>query len=153
MSDKKAGLGVKVLAGALVLMVAGAWGIRELYRVKKHVYREEMDAFAQRFHQQMDAGRTQEIIDQADPGFREGKTPEELRQRLEEVRGRLGSHRSSRLRTVQISVNSKLGKHVVASYESEFEKGRAREDFTLLVTDGGLKLYGYNVSSSVLFKK
>jgi len=149
---KRAGWGLKVAIGVLVLLVAGAWGAREVYRVKKSVSRESIDTYAQRFHQQMDAGQLQEIIDQADAGFREGKTPDELRQRLEEVRARLGRHRSSKLKVVQINYSSKLGKHVVATYESEFEKGRAGEDFTLLVSAGGLRLYGYQINTSSAVK-
>lgn len=147
--SKKVGWGARVVVVGLVLLVAGAWSAREVYRSKKGEYRADADAFAQRFHQQMDAGRTQEIVAQADAGFRDGKAPEELRQRLEEIRGRLGPRRSSKLKEMYFSANLKTGRQIVTSYETEFEKGRAHEDFTLLMTDGGWKLYGYQVSMQV----
>ena len=129
----------------------GYGGYRVFNRVTE--YRAIADQAAERFHRQFDAGKIDEIIAEAAPGFRESGKREEIKATLDGLREKLGTFKSGKQTYIQWNAQTGVGTTLLVRFESEFTSGPAREDFTLLLQDGGAKLYGYHVTSAALSKK
>lgn len=138
------------LALVLALAAAGYVTLRVYQRVQG--YKELARISVDRFHRQLNAGEVTAIIAESAPGFRHASSPDDLRTRLEAVRAKLGPLRSTQQKALSWSVRSGVGELLTAEFESQYREGTARERFTLLLTGDAAKLYGYNISSSVLLK-
>lgn len=100
-----------------------------------------------RFHQQLNAGKFEEIYQEAAEGFRQGSKHEEIVRFLNAVHAKLGNAGTTSAGNINVSATPN-GTFVTTQYATTFEKGDAAETFTWLKTGGGLKLYSYNVQSN-----
>ncbi|HVF56195.1 MAG TPA: DUF4019 domain-containing protein [Pyrinomonadaceae bacterium] len=99
------------------------------------------------------AGRSQKLYDEAAPEWRATVSADESRRILERVLARLGKVESRAFHsgTEQQSATGKLSGHSLeVVYQTTFERGTAMEKFTLLERDGRWLLAGYSVSSEAL---
>lgn len=111
--------------------------------------RGQANAFVADFHQKLNGARYEEIYDAADPGFTAAGKREELVKFLAAVHTKLGNASAASMTNLQVN-SSTGGSFVTAQYSTTFEHGPAVETFTLIKTNGTVKLYGYNVQANAL---
>jgi hypothetical protein len=102
------------------------------------------NAAVQHFHQQLNAGQYIEIFRQADAGFTEDKTEEDLVKFLQAVHTKLGDAGAVSLNSIRVNT-AMNGTFTTAQYKTTFARGSAVETFTWKKSDGTLRLYGYNI--------
>jgi hypothetical protein len=134
-----------------VLLVLGLLGLGA-YKVYQRAmaHREMATAFVQEFHHRMNQGETGKIIAESAPAFRESTKPEELEALFAGVRRKMGEHKHARQTFMQWNAQTGIGTTLSVRFDSEFANGKAQENFTLLLQDGGVKLYGYRINSPLL---
>ena len=103
----------------------------------------------QHFHEQLNAGRYEDIYQEATEGFRGGSKREELVKFLTAVHAKLGNAGAPSAGSINVNATPG-GTFVTTQYNTKFEKGDATETFTWLKTAGTLKLQGYNIQSNAL---
>lgn len=103
----------------------------------------------QHFHEQLNAGRYEEICREADEGLTQGGKQQEVGKFLEGVHAKLGDVSGEHL--LSITVNTTTGgTFTVGQYNTTFARGSAVETFTWVRAHGALKLYGYDIRSNAL---
>jgi len=100
-----------------------------------------------KFHRALDAGRTQEIWNDADPQLRSATQQAQFAKLIDAVHRKLGKVRSSK----QVGWNANAttgGTFVTLTMETVFEHGSGVEQFVYRKGDGGrMALVGYNIQS------
>ncbi|MGA8366126.1 MAG: DUF4019 domain-containing protein [Candidatus Acidiferrales bacterium] len=104
------------------------------------------NSLVHRFHQELNAGQYEQICQEADAGFSESDTHDNLIQFLRGVHTKLGNATAENLTNLTVNANTN-GTFVVTTYSSTFANGTAVETFTWAKKGTGLKLYGYHVES------
>jgi len=102
------------------------------------------NAAVEHFHQELNAARYDEIFREADPGFTEGKTEEDLVKFLQTIHTKLGEAGAVRLVSIHVNATAN-GRLTTARYEATFARGSAVETFTWIGADNTLRLYGYDI--------
>ncbi len=110
--------------------------------------RTSVDAAVQHFHEQLNQGKYQEIVQETDEGFRKGWTNDELLRFFTRVHTKLGNAGVTSAAGIKVTTTPS-GTFVTTVYNTKFEKGDAAETFSWLKTAGTLKLHGYNINSKV----
>lgn len=100
-----------------------------------------------RFHQQLNAGKFEEIYQEAAQGFREGGKHEDIVRFLNAVHAKLGNAGATSAGNINVNATPN-GTFVTTEYNTKFEKGDALETFTWLKAGGALKLHAYNIQSN-----
>lgn len=109
------------------------------------------DGVAQRFHEQLNAGQYEEICSEADPAFSRWRAPDGALHFLEQLHGKLGD--AGAAKQIHINVNITTGgTFVTSAFDTQFDHGEAEETFVWRKSGLNLRLYRYNVQSSVLLK-
>ncbi|HKW90830.1 MAG TPA: DUF4019 domain-containing protein [Methylomirabilota bacterium] len=90
-----------------------------------------------------------EIYRTATPEFRQAVTEEQFQRLMAGLQRKLGTWQSSKEPVWHVT-RSTGGHFVSLTYESEFSKGPATEQFTWRIEQGAPVLLGYNVRSSLL---
>jgi len=105
-----------------------------------------------RFHQQLDAGKFDEIYNEAAPEFRSATTHEDFLAFAGAVHRKLGAVRDAT--QTNFSVNwTTSGTRVVVDYTTKFDQGDAVEHFTWKIDGDKAVLVGYNINSKALIIK
>ncbi|HYL69016.1 MAG TPA: hypothetical protein VEX69_07615 [Candidatus Limnocylindria bacterium] len=107
------------------------------------------DGSIHRFHQQFNAGEYEDICREGVPGFSQGENHDEMVKLLRAIRTKLGNATSESMTNLHVNATTN-GTFVETTYDSTFEKGKAKETFTWLKSGSALKLYGYNIQSNAL---
>lgn len=129
----------KFLMGAAVLALAGCSAGTDL-----PIARAGVD----KVHGQLNGGRCAEIRDQASSDFKELTSAESWKTTCDQLAAGLGKFVS----LAQTGWNDEVGTngHIIRlNYDSEFEKGKAQEQFLFRIDGGKAVLVGYHVNSDV----
>jgi hypothetical protein len=103
----------------------------------------------QAFHAKLNAGKYEEIYQEADAAFTGTGKHDELVKFLAAVHTKLGDAEVTN--QVNMFVNATTsGTFIVTRYDTTFARGTAVETFTWTKKSGNLKLYGYHVESNAL---
>lgn len=103
----------------------------------------------QAFHAKLNAGKYEEICQEADEAFQGTGKHDELVKFLTAVHTKLGD--AGVTNQVNMFVNAGTsGTFIVARYDTTFARGTAVETFTWTKKSGNLKLYAYHVDSNAL---
>jgi hypothetical protein len=103
----------------------------------------------QAFHAKLNAGKHEEIYQEADAPFTGTGIHDELVKFLAAVHTKLAD--AGVTNQVNIFVNATTsGTSIVTRYDQTFARGTAVETFTWTKKSGNLKLYGYHVESNAL---
>lgn len=124
---------------ALGLLVAG------LFLVGRRAVTQG-EALVTRFHDQLRAGKIEEIVAEADPDI--ANQPKLLREPLVEVQQKLGKPVSASNLNFHRSLN-KEGSFLALKYFTAYEKGSATESFTFRYHEGKPRLYFYRAEIEV----
>src|ERR1051325_6729982 len=103
--------------------------------------------------QDIDAGRYENLYNQAGDDWRKDSTLEESKAALQRVRDKLGRAQVRNLDTAreeQTGTAPVPGHSLVAVYQTQFERGDAMETFTLIEHGGKWYLAKYFVTSTAL---
>ncbi|WP_132384902.1 DUF4019 domain-containing protein [Novosphingobium sp. PhB165] len=100
-----------------------------------------------KFHRALDAGRSQEIWNNADPQFRSASQQAQFAKLIDAVHRKLGKVRTSK----QVGWNANAttdGTFVTLTMQTAFEHGTGVEQFVYRKRDAGhMALVGYNIQS------
>ena len=107
--------------------------------------RNSANQLVRHFHRELNSAQYGEIFDEADEGFTKR---EELASLLGAVHTKLGDAGTESLTNMSVNAGTD-GTFVTTEYKTVFARGSAIETFTWIKKGGTLKLYGYNVQSSV----
>jgi hypothetical protein len=105
------------------------------------------------FRSQMDSEQYDDIYKNADAGFRENQTQDEIVSFLRAVHNKLGKVVSASPRGFGVNTAIGSGTRVALSYETRFEGGKGAEEFVWHVTGGKTLLIRYSVTSLELVTK
>ena len=105
-----------------------------------------------KFHSQLNAEQYHEIYAQCDEGFRKSTSEQQTIAYLEAVHRKLGVERNSK-QTGWGVFATPAGTRVSLGYETDFDEGKANEQFVFLVNGDEAKLYNYNIQSPTLITK
>lgn len=109
---------------------------------------EKSERVVKQFHEQLNNSDFEAIYNSATEEFKESDEKENLVRFFGAVRKKLGGYRSAE--RLGWNVNYGIsGKVVTLTYDTKYDKGEAREVFTIFETDEGGKLHNYNVNSRV----
>lgn len=132
-------LGRYLMAIAAAAMLGGC-------SVKESI--QQADAEVVRFHQALDAGRSQAIWDATGPDMRKATTQKQFVALLDAVHRKLGNVKSSK----QVGWNrnaSTNGSFTTTTNETVFERGRGTEQFVFRKSEADkLALVGYHIQSN-----
>ena len=106
-------------------------------------------AGVQRFHEQLNAGRYEEIWDGGDEVFRAAGNQQEFSQLLAAVHRKLGNAGPASLSNLHVNATTN-GTFIIAVYSTQFDRGPAVETFTWKKHGDEAKLCGYNIQSNLL---
>jgi hypothetical protein len=109
---------------------------------------EKSEQAVKRFHEHLNNSDFNAIYDSASEGFRESDEKENLIRFFRAVREKLGAYGSTELQGWKVN-HGISGKVVTLTYDTKYEKGKAREVFTVFETDEGGEIHNYNVNSTV----
>ena len=111
------------------------------------------DANVSHFHELLNNGKYEQICGEADPYFQSAENKQALLKVLLLIHKRLGRAGATTRGVVNANANTN-GTFQSVDYETQFEKGTAKEEFTFRKSvTGDLKLLGYHVQSSALLDK
>jgi hypothetical protein len=132
----------RMMAGAAIALLAGCSLGADLPVAK---------AEADKFHRMFDAGQCAEIYRGAGPDLTGAITAADWATMCNGLHAKLGKFKSAADPGWLDQWNN--GTHqFVLNYESEYEKGAAKEEFVFRTKGDKLMLAGYHVSSDALFK-
>lgn len=106
----------------------------------------------ERFHAMLDDERYAEIYAGLDPKFKDVTSEQEMTEILQAVHIKLGKVRSSTNQTWRAN-SFNLETQILMVQNTEFEQGKAVENFTFLYADKKVSLMGYNINSKELITK
>jgi hypothetical protein len=101
------------------------------------------------FHQRYNASQFDELYDAAGTGFQSGSPRPDFLRFMQTVRQKLGLFTAS-TQVRSYTTWGPSGKTVALIYDSQFEKGKAKEVFTFLVLDSSANLHSYLINSPTL---
>lgn len=101
------------------------------------------------FHERYNAVALDDMYDAAAAGIRQQQTRAEFAKAIGAIRDQLGLARGSQRTAFQTTAGSG-GAFVQIEYQTEFEKGRAIEEFVWEVAQGKALLKGYTVTTQTL---
>ena len=111
------------------------------------------DAIVSHFHELLNNGKYEQICGEADPYFQAAENKQALLKVLLLIHERLGRAGATTRGVVNVNANTN-GTFLSVDYQTQFEKGTAKEEFTFRKSvTGDLKLLGYHVQSSALLDK
>lgn len=102
------------------------------------------------FHTRLNAGKYHEIYAEADDQFRHSSGEKEITTFLAKLHRSMGILRSARQTQSKVGYVQGLGAQVILSYDSEFENGRAVEQFLFQLRGGKALLVRYDIKSPAL---
>lgn len=102
-----------------------------------------------RFHELFNEASYSVIYREADPRFRRSTAVPDFDQLMLEVRRSLGTFKQAR-RTSFRSEAGADGEVATLTYESDFTKGTATEEFRYVIRDGEAHLVSYDITSPLL---
>jgi len=105
-----------------------------------------------KFHDQLNSGQFQEIYAQTDEGFRKATSEQETIAYLEAVHRKLGDERNAEQVGWRVFATTG-GAQVSLVYETDFDDGKATEQFVFLVNGDEARLFKYNIESPTLITK
>jgi hypothetical protein len=108
---------------------------------------DESNQAVRHFHQELNDGQYEQICQEADSGFTQSDTHENLIKFLRGVHTKLGNATGENLIGTNVNATTS-GSFIVASYDSTFVAGKAHETFTWARSGTELKLRGYNIQSN-----
>ena len=102
-----------------------------------------------RFHSKLNAGEYEQIYSEADEGFRQSGSKEDVIKLFSAIHRKLGDAGATTFGSM--NVNATLtGTFITTQYNTAFTGGTATETFVWLRDGGSVKLHGYNINSSAL---
>jgi Protein of unknown function (DUF4019) len=104
------------------------------------------------FHTDLNSGAYKTIYDSSDERFQRSSKEQELLEFFNAVHTKLGNTGTSERRNIDVNATTN-GTFANVTYATTFERGSAIETFTWIVSDGKLKLVGYNINSRELIVK
>jgi len=104
------------------------------------------EAAVQSFHQRLNSAQYREIFSDADAGFTEGKTEEDLLKFLQTIHSRFGDAGNSDFSGISVNVRAN-GTFTTVQCKTTFAQGSALETFTWIRAGKMLRLYGYDIRS------
>ncbi len=107
------------------------------------------EAAVAQFHQALDAGQFESLYDSASPEFKQSGTEAEIVKFLQAVHRKLGNSRSTTREFWQVNWQTS-GEVISLRYATEYEQGKAREEFVFRMSGGAPALVSYNVNSKAL---
>lgn len=107
------------------------------------------DAAVARFHQQLDAGRLDDIVQTSAPEMKASANAAMFGPILAAVHRKLGRTAGTRRLGFNDQQNT-AGHFVAVTFHTKFERGEGNESFTFKLDDGHPTLAGYNVNAPAL---
>jgi hypothetical protein len=111
--------------------------------------RKLANAAVRHFHQQLNTEEYDEIYQEADEGFKNGQTHDEIIEFLRAVHSKLGNTGDEKQINIRADANTH-GAFITARYSTAFVSGTATETFTWIKSSGILKLHAYHIQSNAL---
>ena len=105
-----------------------------------------------RFHEQLDAGRFDEIWDQAADELKKASPQPEFVEFLSAVHRKLGNTKSADKTGWNVNYQTS-GSFVTLGYKTVFAEGDAQEQFVFRLQDNKALLVGYHINSMALITK
>ena len=105
-----------------------------------------------KFHEQLDAGRFDEIWDQAADELKKASPQPEFVEFLSAVHRKLGNTRSADKTGWNVNYQTS-GSFVTLGYKTVFAEGDAQEQFVFRLQDKKALLVGYHINSMALITK
>jgi hypothetical protein len=107
------------------------------------------------FHDMLDAERYEDIYDATDDLFKNATPKSQFVEILGAVHRKLGMVQSAEQRSFysQDRAGTNAGSYLQLTYDTAFAEGHATEQFNWRVTNGQVRLAGYNINSSLLITR
>lgn len=112
-------------------------------------WKERAEREVEIFHEQLNDGDFDSIIDAAHPEFSSGTGREGTRKFFASLQEKFGPFESAEGAGWQVKYDES-GNTVTLDYNSQFEKGPVSETFVYRFKDDEIRLYVYNVNSQLL---
>lgn len=106
----------------------------------------------ERFHNMLNDERYAEIYADLDPKFKEVTTEQEMTDILQAVHIKLGKVVSSKNQMWRAN-SFNLETQLIVDQETQFEQGKASEEFRFLYSGKKVSLFAYNINSKELITK
>ena len=115
----------------------------------------EAEAGVATFHQMLDAERYGDIYEATDDLFKGATTSATFTEVLQAVHKKLGEVRTASQTGFysRDQAGTNAGSYLSLTYDTEFAAGHATESFNWRVTDGKVRLAGYNINSALLITR
>ena len=110
--------------------------------------RELSNAAVRHFHDQLNAGQFEGIINEADPAFA-GEDRESVTKFLAAIHRKMGDAGAENMVNIQVNTDTS-GTYIVTRYTTTFGIDLATETFTWRKNGSALALVGYNIQSKKL---
>jgi len=101
------------------------------------------------FHEQLNAEQYEDILSQADRGFSEAQSHDQMVKFLSAIHRKLGNAGETKLTGYHVNYGTG-GVFTTTSYTTSYANGSADETFVWMKSGDKLKLYSYHVSSMAL---
>ena len=106
----------------------------------------------EKFHAQFNEEKYNEIYTQADEGFRNSATEQDLINLLSAMHRKLGTVTKTNSNGWHVNTTT-AGTFATVTYETEFTEGKGTEQFVLRITDDKALLFNYHINSNELITK
>jgi hypothetical protein len=133
-------------AATLIILLFFAWECGSAFLRGKKL----ADTAVQHFHEQLNDGQYDEIIAEADEGFRAASTHDDAVKLFSQVHDQLGDAGASSFAGINMNSSTGQGTTLTCNYTTVFAHGSAAETFTWKKNGSTLKLYGYHIQSDAL---
>ncbi|MBS0380277.1 MAG: DUF4019 domain-containing protein [Proteobacteria bacterium] len=107
------------------------------------------EAAITQFHQELDGGQFESLYSSAAPELKQATTEAEFVKFLGAVHKKLGNTRSTARESWRVNWQTS-GEFISLRYATEYEQGKAGEDFVFRMAEGAPVLVSYNVNSRAL---
>jgi hypothetical protein len=111
-----------------------------------------VDAAVTKFHNQLDAGKFDEMYDESDDAFKAAATKQKFVDLLSAIHRKLGSVKSAGRQGFFVNFGT-VGERIRLTYSSQFENDHADEEFVFQVSGKSVRLVGYHINSDALITR
>jgi len=148
---KRARLIILIIAGGVVLLGFGGCLIAVHFWIVPMIREWERPVVEanEQFHQEFNAGNYERIYEQSDSTLQDPATHDQLLQVLQDVHGTFGNATTEAVTRINFETTN-LGKFVVVTCNSRFDKGSAVETITWNRGGNALHLWAYRITSGTL---
>jgi hypothetical protein len=114
--------------------------------------KEAAQRAADKFHNQLNAGQYRDIYLQSGEGFKKSTSEADAVALFEAIHRKLGAVKQARPTSWRVN-SSPMGSLTILTFDTDFEAGKAAEEFAFQGNGGEVVLFGYHVNSPLLITR